>query len=100
MTRSQQAAGIDPLSRTSPRWDDMPADNDRLGTPTLTRDGRVGHGRHGGEAPALCAESDDVGLDPLVLSYQEERTKEKQKKGGHVRPYNTFQHRFTSPHTL
>ena len=31
-------------------------------------------GRHGGEAPALCVEADDVGLDSLVRSYQEERT--------------------------
>ena len=30
--------------------------------------------RHGGEAPALCVETDDVGLDSLVRSYQEERT--------------------------
>ena len=33
-----------------------------------------GHGRHGGEAPALCVGTDDVGLDSFVLSYQEERT--------------------------
>ncbi len=32
-------------------------------------------GRHGGEASALCVGSDDVGLDSLVLSYQEESTK-------------------------
>ena len=31
-------------------------------------------GRHGGEAPAMCVGTDDVGLDPLVLSCQEERT--------------------------
>ena len=40
------------------------------------RPGRVrGPGRHGGEAPALCVGTDDVGLDSLVLSYQEESTK-------------------------
>ena len=33
-----------------------------------------GLGRHGGEAPALCVGTDDVGLDSLVLSYQEEST--------------------------
>ena len=33
-----------------------------------------GPGRHGGEAPALCVGTDDVGLDSLVRSYQEERT--------------------------
>ena len=33
-----------------------------------------GPGRHGGEAPAMCVGTDDVGLDPLVLSCQEERT--------------------------
>ena len=42
--------------------------------PSLHRAGCAGHGRHGGEAPALCDGSDDVGLDSLVLSYQEERT--------------------------
>ena len=34
-----------------------------------------GPGRHGGEAPAMCVGTDDVGLDSLVLSYQEESTK-------------------------
>jgi hypothetical protein len=44
------------------------------GTPKTDRVGRAGHGRHGGEASALCVGSDDVGLDSLVLSCQEERT--------------------------
>ncbi len=34
-----------------------------------------GHGRHGGEASALWVGTDDVGLDSLALSYQEERAK-------------------------
>ncbi len=34
-----------------------------------------GHGRHGGEAPALCDGSDDVGLDSSVPSHQGEGTK-------------------------
>ena len=34
-----------------------------------------GPGRHGGEAPALCDGSDDVGLDSLFLSHQGERKK-------------------------
>ena len=43
------------------------------GTPTLHRVGRAGHGRHGGEASALCVGTDDVGLDSLALSHQGER---------------------------
>ena len=38
-----------------------------VGAPTLHRVGRAGHGRHGGEAPALCVGSVDVGLELLVL---------------------------------
>ena len=37
------------------------------GMPTFNWVGRVGPGRHGGEASALCVGSDDVGLDSLVL---------------------------------
>ena len=40
---------------------------------TLHWVGRAGHGRHGGEAPALCVGTDDVGLDSLALSHQGER---------------------------
>ena len=36
-------------------------------TPNLNRVGRAGHGRHGGEASALCVGSDDVGLELLAL---------------------------------
>ena len=35
--------------------------------PPLVRAGRAGHGRHGGEASALCVGSDDVGLELLAL---------------------------------
>ena len=39
------------------------------------RPGRVrGPGRHGGEAPALCVGTDDVGLEFLVLLFQDKRT--------------------------
>ena len=34
--------------------------------PSLHRAGCAGYGRHGGEAPALCVGSDDVGLDSSV----------------------------------
>ena len=34
-----------------------------MGTPTLHWVGRAGYGRHGGEAPALCVGTDDVGLE-------------------------------------
>ena len=47
------------------------------GTPTLHWVGRAGHGRHGGEAPALCVGTDDVGLDSLALSHQGERANKK-----------------------
>ena len=50
-----------------------PEKDSTLGTPTLHRVGCAGHGRHGGEASASCVGSDDVGLDSLALSYQEER---------------------------
>ena len=33
-------------------------------------------GRHGGEAPAVCVGTDDVGLELLVLFFQEKRTRE------------------------
>ena len=36
------------------------------GTPTFDREGRAGLGRHGGEAPAMCVGSDDVGLELLA----------------------------------
>ena len=40
------------------------------------RPGRVrGPGRHGGEAPALCVGTDDVGLEFLVLLFQDKRTR-------------------------
>ena len=42
-------------------------------TPNLNRVGRAGHGRHGGEASALCVGSDDVGLELLFLFFQEKR---------------------------
>jgi hypothetical protein len=43
-----------------------------------TKLGRAGRrGRHGGEASALSVGTDDVGLDSLVISYQEESTKKK-----------------------
>lgn len=45
------------------------------GTPTFHRVGRAGHGRHGGEASALCDGSDDVGLEFLVLLFQDKRTR-------------------------
>ena len=48
--------------------------SDRLGMPKCDWVGRVGHGRHGGEAPAMCVGSDDVGLDFLVLFGQAKRT--------------------------
>ncbi len=32
-------------------------------------------GRHGGEAPALCVGTDDVGLEFLVLLFQDKRTR-------------------------
>ena len=44
-----------------------PEKDSTLGTPTLRRVGCAGHGRHGGEASALCVRSDDDGLDSLVL---------------------------------
>ena len=50
-----------------------PEKDSTLGTPTFHWVGCAGHGRHGGEAPASCVGSDDVGLDSLALSYQEER---------------------------
>ena len=31
-------------------------------------------GRHGGEAPAMCVGADDVGLEFLVLLFQDKRT--------------------------
>jgi hypothetical protein len=31
-------------------------------------------GRHGGEAPAMCGRTDDVGLEFLVLLFQDKRT--------------------------
>ena len=43
--------------------------------PSLHRAGCAGYGRHGGEAPALCEGSDDVGLDSSVPSHQGEGTK-------------------------
>ena len=45
-----------------------------MGTPKTDRIGCAGHGRHGGEASALCVGSDDVGLELLVLFFQEKRT--------------------------
>ena len=44
------------------------------GTPNHDWVGRAGHGRHGGEAPALCVGTDDVGLEFLVLLFQDKRT--------------------------
>ena len=35
-------------------------------------------GRHGGEAPALCDGTDDVGLEFLVLLFQDKRTRKSQ----------------------
>ena len=42
--------------------------------PKTDRVGCAGHGRHGGEAPALCVGSDDVGLEFLALLFQDKRT--------------------------
>lgn len=48
------------------------------GTPNLDLVGRAGHGRHGGEASALCVRPDDVGLDSSVPFHQGEGTRKPQ----------------------